>query len=148
MSKHIVVGVDGSEGSIEALVWAIEEARIRQWELQAVTAWQSPYDYYYGELPIVVVSDAEIMEQVNKQLDTAIDRATSLLPPSVHIERLVVEGSPAEVLCKLSRTADLLVVGSRGHGGFAGLLLGSVSTQCAQHSECPVVIVHKHRSDK
>ncbi|MCL4312991.1 MAG: universal stress protein [Actinobacteria bacterium] len=148
MSKRIVVGVDGSEGSIEALVWAIEEAQVRQWELQAVTAWQSPYDYYYGEMPIVVVSDAEILEQVNKQLDTAIDKATSLSPSLTHIERLIVEGSPAEVLCDLSRSVDLLVVGSRGHGGFAGLLLGSVSTQCAQHSECPVVIVHKHHSRK
>ena len=58
------------------------------------------------------------------------------------IERRVVEGAPATVLVDESRQADLLVVGSRGHGGFAGLLLGSVSQQCAHHAACPVVIVH------
>ena len=59
----------------------------------------------------------------------------------VEIERRVVEGAPGAVLVEESRGADLLVVGSRGHGGFAGLLLGSVSQQCAHHAECPVVIV-------
>jgi nucleotide-binding universal stress UspA family protein len=68
------------------------------------------------------------------------------LPKSdVKIEQRVIQGAPAAVLVEESQDADLLVVGSRGHGGFAQLLLGSVSQQCAQHSECPVVIVHAER---
>lgn len=94
--SSVVVGVDGSAGSSEALHWAIAEARLRNAPLRAVHAW---------------------------------------------IERVIGEGSAAQVLIDAVGEDDLLVVGSRGHGGFANLLLGSVSQQCAQHAPCPVVIV-------
>jgi nucleotide-binding universal stress UspA family protein len=131
----IVVGVDHSAGAKEALRFALEEATLRRATLRAVHAWQSAYDELH-----------EFRDAAAADLDSTLRDA---IPDTagVEVERRVVEGAPAAVLVEESRGADLLVVGSRGLGGFAQLLLGSVSQQCAHHAECPVVIL-RPRSDK
>ncbi len=135
MAGRIVVGVDGSEGARRALGWAVAEAAARKAVLQPVMAWQSPYDY--GEMRYVPVDENRLAEGAGKRLEQALAEAGA----GDRIDPLVVRGDPAQVLCERSDGADLLVVGSRGHGGFAGLLLGSVSAKCAHHSRCPLVIV-------
>jgi nucleotide-binding universal stress UspA family protein len=143
--RSIVVGVDGSRGSSEALHWAIAEARLRNVPLRAVHAWMyvqpavpSLVGYpYSGEYVHAIVDDRrqaaeQMLEQATSELAEAQD---------IEIERVLAEGSAARVLIEAVGPDDLLVVGSRGHGGFTSLLLGSVSQQCALHAPCPVVIV-------
>ena len=142
MAGTIVVGVDGSAGSRNALRWAISEAALRGATVEAVTTWQSPSYAYTGVavMPPVV----ELAEAAAAALDETIAAETAVLTGSdaaVTIEQVVVEGPAAAVLIERARDADLLVVGSRGHGGFRGLLLGSVSHQCASHAHCPVVVI-------
>ena len=139
----IVVGVDHSAGAKAALRFALEEARLRQATLRAVHAWQYGYigcDRHRGRL---TRCSATTSRSFGRRRGRPRRDAAEAIPDdgTVEIERRVVEGAPAAVLVEESRGADLLVVGSRGHGGFARLLLGSVSQQCAHHAECPVVIV-------
>jgi nucleotide-binding universal stress UspA family protein len=139
----IIVGVDQSEGAKEALRFAFEEAQLRRATLRAVHAWQFGYIGAAGIEGSVPVLGAELDDHrsaAGAVLDAMVREA---IPDAgdIRIERRVVEGTAAAVLVEESRGADLLVVGSRGHGGFAQLLLGSVSQQCAHHAECPVVIV-------
>ena len=135
----IVVGVDGSSGSREALRFAVEEARLRNAALRVVTAWHvSPMAYSGGFAVSVDPHDfEESAKAVGKEALAALREETV----GVVVERLAKEGQAAQVLLAEAQGADLLVVGSRGHGGFAGLLLGSVSQQVAHHASCPVVIV-------
>jgi nucleotide-binding universal stress UspA family protein len=137
----IVVGVDQSEGAKAALRFALEEARLRQAKLRVVHAWQFGYigaPGFEGSLPAVGGDLAEFHEAAEAALDETL---RGVVADGVAIERRVDQGAAAPVLIEESRDADVLVVGSRGHGGFAQLLLGSVSQQCAQHAVCPVVIV-------
>ena len=140
----IVVGVDQSEGARAALRFALEEARLRQARLRVVHAWQFGYigaPGFEGSLPAVGGDLAEFHEAAEAALDETL---RGMVADGVAIERRVDQGAAAPVLIEESRDADLLVVGSRGHGGFAQLLLGSVSQQCAQHAFCPVVIVRRN----
>jgi nucleotide-binding universal stress UspA family protein len=144
----IVVGVDGSEGSRAALRWAIAEGALRDASVDAVITWQSPTYAYTGVavMPPVV----ELAGAATAALDETLAAETAGLTGAeadVTITPVVVEGPAAAVLIERSRTADLLVVGSRGYGGFRGLLLGSVSHQCASHARCPVVVVPLHDED-
>ena len=128
---RVLVGVDGSEGSDRALAWAAAEAERSGAILQVVTAFKPGYEFITPD-------------EVRKSMLQVIDRATSqvaALAPTVKVEGDYHEGPPAEVLINAGHHADLLVVGSRGQGGFRGLLLGSVSQQCSLHADCPVVIV-------
>jgi nucleotide-binding universal stress UspA family protein len=147
----VVVGVDGSAGAREALRWAAAEARLRQTGLRVVNAWTfgfagaggGGYGYPYiggsaDTLPGAGFND--LHEAAEALLDQEIADA-GVEAEGLEIERAVVEGGPVEALVNAVTGRDLLVVGSRGHGGFAGLLLGSVSQQCAHHAPCPVVIV-------
>jgi nucleotide-binding universal stress UspA family protein len=139
----IVVGVDHSDGARAALAFAHDEARLRGATLRAVHAWQFGYVGYSGfegAMPVLGGDIHELRAAAAAALDATLREA---LPDAggIEIEPRVVEGSPGAVLVNESRDADLLVVGSRGHGGFAQLLLGSVSQQCAHHAACPVVIV-------
>jgi nucleotide-binding universal stress UspA family protein len=139
----IVVGVDHSAGAKEALRFALEEARLRQATLRAVHAWQSGYfgaTGMGGLRPAIGNELRDFRDAAEAALDGTLRDAIPD-PGDVDMERRVVEGPPAGVLVEESRDADLLVVGSRGLGGFAQLLLGSVSQQCAHHAQCPVVIV-------
>jgi nucleotide-binding universal stress UspA family protein len=140
----IVVGVDGSEGAKAALRFGLDEAKLRQATLRVVHTWQFGYIGglgFEGYSPVAEVDFSEVRRAAEGVLDAALHDSVSGAD-GVGIERRVVEGDAATVLVDESRNADLLVVGSRGHGGFAGLLLGSVSQQCAHHAACPVVIVH------
>lgn len=139
----IVVGVDDSEGAKAALRFAVEEAKLRQAMLRVVHAWQYGYIGASGLEGAYAAVGADVKE-LSDAAETALEETLRELKPetdTVEIERRVVEGRASAVLVTESRDAELLVVGSRGHGGFAGLLLGSVSQQCAHHAACPVVIV-------
>ena len=145
----IVVGVDHSPGAKAALVFAEKEARLRGATLRAVHAWQYGYIGYTGlegGVPALGGDINELHAAAEAALEASVREA---LPDSdVEIELRTIQGAPAGVLVDESRDADLLVVGSRGHGGFVGLLLGSVSQQCAHHAECPVVIVHAQARER
>jgi nucleotide-binding universal stress UspA family protein len=142
----IVVGVDHSAGANAALVFAEEEARLRGSALRAVHAWQYGYIGYTGFEGGMPAVGGDIMEhQAAAEAALATSVREAVPTSDVEIEQRVIQGASAAVLVEESRDAELLVVGSRGHGGFAQLLLGSVSQQCANHSECPVVIVHAKR---
>lgn len=136
----IVVGVDGSPGGLAALRFAVDEARLRGASVKAVFSWTLPTT---GGIPggLLPQLRADLAEEGAKALDEALGQidATGLT-----IERVVEEGSAAHVLVEAARAAELLVVGSRGRGGFTGLLLGSTSRQCAHEASCPVVIVRPH----
>ena len=140
MSTTIVVGVDGSEGSVHALEFALEEARNRGADVKAVAAWHIPATAYEtGWVPVAV--DPGSFEKIARDaLDTSLE-AAGAAGSGVSVTPIVREGQAADVLVAEAREADLLVVGSRGLGGFKGLLLGSVSQQCAHHASCPVTIV-------
>jgi nucleotide-binding universal stress UspA family protein len=142
--RPVVVGVDHSAGAREALRFALSESRLRGASLRAVHAWQPPFagaGFGFTEGAYRADELSELMAAAEAALDAAIEEAITDAG-EVEIERRVIEGAPAGVLVEQSRGAELLVVGSRGLGGFRGLLLGSVSQQCAQHAACPVVIVH------
>jgi nucleotide-binding universal stress UspA family protein len=146
--SRIVVGVDGSQGASNALEWAIAEARLRRASLRIVTAWHVPIGAYGtgGFVPAVSPSLREsIGEEAERVAEDAVRRAKD--GGLEQVEHLVREGQAAGILTKAAKDADLLVVGSRGHGGFVGLLLGSVSQQCAHHAPCPIVIVRGPREE-
>ncbi len=137
---RIVVGVDGSPASVDALRWAGRQAALTGSKLDAVTTWEYPTQYgndYYGE----TVDWAELGDSI---LATALTQAG--IDPAVPCTRTVVQGHPAAVLVTASEGAHLVVVGSRGHGGFAGALLGSVSIHVSAHAHCPVLVV-RHPED-
>ena len=139
----IVVGVDQSTGAKAALRFALEEARLRQATLRAVHAWQFGYigaTGLEGWLPAV----GGELDDFRRGAEAALEQTLKEVgadTEAVPIDRRVEQGAAATILIEESQGADLLVVGSRGHGGFAQLLLGSVSQQCAQHASCPVVVV-------
>ena len=133
----IVAGIDHSVEAQRALRFALAEARLRGARLRVVHA-LDPFSSY----PSLAVAVGPARQAAGELLERVADEAEEDADDLV-IERRVVDGSPGSVLVAESRGADLLVVGSRGHGGFVGLLLGSVSQQCAHHAECPVVIVRQ-----
>jgi nucleotide-binding universal stress UspA family protein len=144
----IVVGVDHSEGAKAALRFALEEAELRRAKLRVVHAWQYASigsTGFEGDYPALGGDIKELRDAAERDLEATLREA---IPETgtVEIERRVVEARPAAALVDESRGADLVVVGSRGHGGFAGLLLGSVGQQVAHHASCPVVIVHHERA--
>jgi nucleotide-binding universal stress UspA family protein len=147
---RVMVGVDGSEGSRRALAWAVEEAAARGVALDAVTVWRGVEDedmsFELEALPSIRQRELAMAENAAARLERVVTEASSA-DPAVLIDKVVLEGDPAETLCQRATGADLLVVGSRGYGAFAGLLLGSVSAKCAHHSPCPVAIVPKDRSE-
>jgi nucleotide-binding universal stress UspA family protein len=135
----IVVGVDGSPLADTALQFAIEEARIRHAELHVT------YAYPVMGAALTGSTGKDYYEQVEAEakgtLQRIIDAASST--EGIKVEWLAIPGNPSEVLIEASRGAALLVVGSRGVGGFMGLLMGSVSTQCVHYSHCPVLVIHE-----
>lgn len=136
----IVVGVDGSGSSGDAIRWAIEEARLRETNVSAIYVWQSPLVTGLHYIPPDLL-DPDALEGHAREIVEAAVAETGGPPPDVEVECRAVEGTPTAALVEASRGAELLVLGSRGHGGFHGLLLGSVGQQCVQHAVCSVVIV-------
>jgi nucleotide-binding universal stress UspA family protein len=143
--KAVVVGVDGSEGSWQALRWAFDEAALRRTPLSVVHAWAPPG----VSQPISVVlrhpSTVDYVAHGRKLLHAMVDGLIARGPQRpTAIDLLPIEEQPARALLDCSHGAGLLVVGSRGRGGFMGLLLGSVSQQCVHHASCAVVVVPAH----
>ncbi|HUY47918.1 MAG TPA: universal stress protein [Streptosporangiaceae bacterium] len=134
---RIVVGVDGSAGSTEALRWAARQARLTGAALEAVIAWQ--YPAFFGWAP-VGPDDADIGKIAERALSDALNEVFGPDWPD-WVRTRVVEGYPAQALVNASAGAELLVVGSRGYGGFADALLGSVSTYCVHHAHGPVTVI-------
>lgn len=141
--ERIVVGVDGSEEALHALRWAVEVARATGASVEVVTA------YHYTPVgigspwvaPVPVVTQQDMRSAASDVLDRAVERADAT---DVVVERTVAEGGAAQRLKDRAEDADLLVVGNRGHGGFAGLLLGSVSRKCLVHPTAPVAVIPSH----
>ena len=144
----IVVGVDNSDGAKAALRFALEEAKLRGARLRAVHAWQfasiGAPGIEAGSQPMFGAELADLQRSVRASFEATLGEA---IPDTngTEVEHRVVEGTAAAALVEESRGADLLVVGSRGLGGFRGLLLGSVGQQVAHHAACPVVIVPHRR---
>ncbi|SBS70880.1 universal stress protein [uncultured Microbacterium sp.] len=134
-SETIVVGVDGSESSVAALRYAARLAHLLDAPLEAVTTWVYPPYVDYA-----LLGDWSPEEHARTALDEAVAAAFGGEPPD-RLTTTTLPGSAADALIGASRNAQMLVLGSRGHGGFAGLLLGSVSNACAAHAHCPVLIV-------
>lgn len=138
---RIVVGVDGSDASTMVLHWAASLAEANNAELDAVLAWQFPVGLGWPAGWGVGSRAQDAQPNAEAALAEAVERAYG--PAKPHGLRMIArQGNPAGVLIEASADAALLVVGSRGHGGFAGLLLGSVSRNCAEHAHCPVLVVH------
>jgi len=138
--RFIVVGTDGSEHAERALRFAADEAGRRGATVKVVTAWHVPTAVYgAGYAPIVAPSVEEATRHAAEEVAGAA--AEMLRARGLEVETSVRRAQAADALVEEADGADLLVVGSRGHGGFAGLLLGSVSQQCAHHAPCPTVIV-------
>jgi len=133
----VVVGVDGSPSSTAALRWALDQARLTKARLRAVIAWEvTPYTGWG------VLVHEDFGAAAGKLLRESVRETLGFDPPlDVEVVEAVRPGHPAQVLIDESAHAALLVVGSRGHGGFAGTLLGSVSQLCVQHAHCPVLVV-------
>jgi len=136
-SKKIVVGTDGSDNSVAALRWAIEEAKAHGAAVDVVYTWEFPP--VIDPLGVSMLPSANdmnasaerLLAEVLKKVDTS----------GVALSSRVLRGAPATALIAAAKDADLLVIGRRGHGGFMGLLLGSVAQQVAHHAPCPVVLV-------
>jgi nucleotide-binding universal stress UspA family protein len=141
-SGRIVVGIDGSPCSVAALEWAVRQAELTGSTLEALITWEWPTTYGVAFTALPSGYDPQVDAQ------TVLD---GILGPvrdahrGVRIESVVVEGHPSLALVKASRGADLLVVGSRGHGEFGGMLLGSVSQHCVTNAHCPVLVLRPHQ---
>lgn len=141
-THHAVVGFDGSENSSAALQWAFDHVvRLGGGTIKVVMVWNyaptavGGYGLGGGSLP-----PAESMQEVTER-GLAEALATVTPPAGITLESVVREGPPAKILVEESEGAEILVVGKRGHGGFLGLLIGSITNQVANHASCPVVIV-------
>jgi nucleotide-binding universal stress UspA family protein len=133
----LVAGVDGSRNSMDALRWAVRQAELTGGRVYAVIVWRLPVSY--GLRPPTIPTSISPNKHARRSI---APWPRPLAPrPEVPVGTRVLEGHPAQVLTEATRDADLLVVGSRGHGAFAGKLLGSVSQHCVQHARCPVVVV-------
>ena len=143
---QIVVGVDGSAESREALVWAAKHAQSVGGTLCVVHAWSPPFVEALGVPPLM---DWGPLRQRAESFPAAFAREVLGEEPSITVVPRTVRGTPAQVLVDASKDADLLVVGSRGLGGLKGMLLGSVGHHCAAHAHCPVVIFRApHRRER
>jgi nucleotide-binding universal stress UspA family protein len=137
----IIVGIDGSDYSQRALDWAVHEAWVRQLPLTVLSVYRTTVGSWSG--PAVYPQNIELSADARKDADDAAGKALANAaggrPESVTVR--AVCGIPAEELVAASKDADMVVVGSRGNGGFARLLLGSVSSQVVHHAHCPVVVI-------
>lgn len=139
--SRIIVGVDGSESSVAVLRWAVRQARLTGGIVDAIIAWQIPASVVgYGLAPVAADTLSCLEEKAKQVLAEAISKATS--PQDIHrVHSVITQAIAGQALTEASGDADLLVVGSRGHGLFADMLLGSISQHCFRHAKCPVVIM-------
>lgn len=137
--RRVVVGLDGSEAAQRALEWALDEVRARGAVLDVVHAWDLPL---IGNIGALAFDPILCQDLGHEMLDEAIS-ASDARATGVDVHRILARGSAARVLIERGRHADLVVVGARGRGGFAGLLLGSVSHRVAHDAPCPVVVLRE-----
>lgn len=144
----IVVGFDGSKQSREALEWAIQESKYRDAELRVVTVWNKAPMSWYPALLETAAGEIVAEDSPEQQAEAlSADAAQAAAAAGVNVVKLTVRNdSAASAILEAAREADLVVVGSRGHGGFAGLHIGSASAQVASHSPCPVLVVRPKAS--
>jgi nucleotide-binding universal stress UspA family protein len=138
----IIVGIDGSGHSRSALEWAMKEAAMRHAPLTVLTVQQAVAGFWGS--PVVFPGDADLAEHARKRAQEETDKVLDKLPALARPLSVTVVstiGAPAEEILKAAKDADMVVVGSRGAGGFRKLLMGSVSTQVSYHAECPVVVI-------
>ena len=140
---RIVVGIDASDPSLDALRWALDEARLRGAELELVHAFPRP-EMVGMTMIVTLPSDDELRAASEQVLESALERVGGA--GDVRVTHRVGTGGPASVLVEAAEGADLLVVGARGLGGFKGLLLGSVTQQVIAHAPCPVVVITPGRT--
>jgi nucleotide-binding universal stress UspA family protein len=138
---RVVVGVDGSPSSYAALRWAVRYAQMVGGVVEAIHAWDTPSDIGWTGPAIDPEFD---LEQARERFAEEL-RAVFADGPPAGLREHLVEGDPSEVLIRVSQGAEVLVVGSRGRGGFARAMLGSVSQRCAMHAACPVVVARQAR---
>ncbi|TDD86883.1 universal stress protein [Saccharopolyspora karakumensis] len=136
MPQTVVVGVDGSQESVRALRWAADHVRQVGGILHAITVWHQPVQFGY-RLPS---TDAELEKQGRQALDSALAQVKPDFP-NLDIKAKLIRGQVTDEFVKLSRQADLLVVGNKGHGAFTGMLVGSVAMKIVHHAACPVTVV-------
>lgn len=143
MTSRIVVGVDNSSDALRALEWALRIAGPLGAHVRAVHAYAPPGVYFPYSTHTAEEMHDTLEKQARAEAEQALEEVLASIqaPEGVTVEPAVIRDRPAEALLTEAREADMLVVGSRGHGGFAGLLLGSVSQQCVHHATCPVVVV-------
>lgn len=141
---RIVVGVDCSPASREALRWAVEQARLTGSQVHAVMAWDWPSPFSVaGEVLNENGKPLTVEQTAARRLEEAVEDAVGTEPEGVTVRRRVMQGAPVDVLVEVSEGATLLVVGSRGYGGFKGALLGSVSQHVTQYAHCSVLVVRE-----
>jgi nucleotide-binding universal stress UspA family protein len=151
VSGTIVVGVDGSDASGDALRWAAEEARLRSSSLVAVHAWSFVPPQPIGDPGMLAMPAGDLPGQLDAESEAArisLDNAVAGIlgaDAGVEVERKLVEGDAGEALVAESKEAELVVVGSHGRSGFKAAILGSVSRHVVDHAACPVVVVKTPR---
>ena len=133
---RIVAGIDGSPASVAALEWAVRQAEYTKSDLEVVAAWEWPTSFGWSFIP----DGYDPAGDLAKTLEPIVAKLKSAHPDVVIVSK-IVEGHPAPVLIHESVGADLLVVGSRGHGEFVGMLIGSTSEHCVANAACPVVVI-------
>ncbi|MEU5714675.1 universal stress protein [Streptomyces sp. NPDC020403] len=136
-TPRVVVGVDGSDASREALRWAARHAELTGAVVEAVCAWDTPSEIGWAGPATEAGFD---LERARLRYAEGLREVFGDSEPT-EVRQMMVQGDPSEVLVRASEGAELLVVGNRGRGGFARAMLGSVSQRCAQHAKCPVVVV-------
>jgi nucleotide-binding universal stress UspA family protein len=142
----IIVGIDGSPVSRQALAWAVAEGKLRGTPVRAVYVWElapavAPSGHVFGgPVDDMLIADLDGQRRAAEQ---RLAETVAAIDDTDAVELQVLEGDPATVLCEQSAEGELLVVGSHGHGGLASVLLGSVSQACTHHAACPVVVVRE-----
>jgi nucleotide-binding universal stress UspA family protein len=137
LQHRIVTGIDGSNSSTEALEWAARQAHLTGASLEVITTWDWPPSLGWS---VPIPEDYDPAADARAVLESALEPIRQAYP-DLNVEARAEEGHPAPALVAASQDADLLVVGSRGRGAFAGMLLGSVSEHCVTHAHCPVTVV-------
>lgn len=136
MPQTVVVGVDGSEESVKALRWAADHICQVGGLVHAITVWHQPVQFGYR----MAATESELEGQARETLGAAVATVQSEYPRA-DVRSRVIRGNTVDEFIALSRQADLMVVGDKGHGAFTGMLVGSVALKIVHHAVCPVVVV-------
>lgn len=140
--KPILVGIDGSDSSKAALEWAATQAKLTGLPLLVTATWQYPTSVGWT---VILPADIDFKDETQRMLDENVNAVLGT-DHEIDVTTRVIQGHPALTLVELSRSASLVVVGSRGHGEFVGMLIGSTSEFLTTHAHCPVVVIRNDDS--